>query len=416
MKLSTILLLLSATLAHAATYLYPVQTATNALSPSKVMVIDANGKAAASTVTSATLTYLDATSAVQAQLDAKAAATNGTVSGGTFTGSTNVSGMFSASTLSGATVSLVTNTDLTASSVVVSDSAKRITNSVTTATELSYVSGVTSAIQTQIDTKAPTASPTFTGIVTATNIANGIGLVGSPSYTFTGDTDTGIWSSGANTLNLSTGGTERMRVDSSGRLVIGGSSGSQLITLNSDAGLAGMAFQVGSSTKAFYGVSLSVNDPIVGMTSGDLGFRVQATNDIFFSANSGASGQLVIQNSGNVGIGTATPASALHVVGAITTSTLTKTTNYTFVTGDGGVTFADATAGAVTITLPAASSSTIGRSYQVFKVDASGNAVNIAPNGSDTLLDGSTTNTTAQANCLRVVGYSATAWIVNKTQ
>ena len=33
-------------------------------------------------------------------------------------------------------------------------------------TELSYVKGVTSAIQTQIDAKAPTASPTFTGTVT----------------------------------------------------------------------------------------------------------------------------------------------------------------------------------------------------------------------------------------------------------
>jgi hypothetical protein len=34
-----------------------------------------------------------------------------------------------------------------------------------TATELNYVDGVTSAIQTQIDAKAPTASPTFTGTV-----------------------------------------------------------------------------------------------------------------------------------------------------------------------------------------------------------------------------------------------------------
>ena len=34
-----------------------------------------------------------------------------------------------------------------------------------TGTELNYVDGVTSAIQTQIDTKAPTASPTFTGTV-----------------------------------------------------------------------------------------------------------------------------------------------------------------------------------------------------------------------------------------------------------
>ena len=34
-----------------------------------------------------------------------------------------------------------------------------------TATELNYVDGVTSAIQTQINTKAPSAAPTFTGTV-----------------------------------------------------------------------------------------------------------------------------------------------------------------------------------------------------------------------------------------------------------
>ena len=519
------LLLISATLAPAATYLYPVQTPTNALLPAAVLAVDANGKAiagpkytnsnAASTIVSrdgsgnftagtitATLTgnvtgnltgnATTATTAtnvasatnfsgslsgdvtgtqgatVVATVNSQTAAvisagavtanagtnantvstlvkrdasgnftagtitatltgnassatvteaqTNGTYSGGTFTGATNVSGLFSASTLAGATVSLLTNTDLTASRAIVSDSAQRITNSVTTATELGYVSGVTSAIQTQLGTKAPTASPTFTGIVTATNIANGLGLVATPSYTFTGDTDTGLWSSGANTVNFSTAGLERLRIDSSGRLAIGTTAAVQLMTINSDSALAAIAFQIGSSTKAFFGVSASADDPIAGMTSGDLGIRVQGTNDIFLSANGGSSGQFVLKNSGNVGIGTATPSSALHVVGAITTSTQTKTANYTLLTGDGGTTFADATAGAVTITLPAASSTTIGRSYQVFKVDSSGNAVNIAPNGSDTLIAGSTTNTTAQANCLRVIGYSSTAWIVNKTQ
>ena len=41
-----------------------------------------------------------------------------------------------------------------------------------TATELGYVDGVTSAIQTQINTKAPTASPTFTGDVGIATTAN----------------------------------------------------------------------------------------------------------------------------------------------------------------------------------------------------------------------------------------------------
>lgn len=45
-----------------------------------------------------------------------------------------------------------------------------ITGAVTpTQTQLNYVSGVTSAIQTQLDAKAPAASPAFTGTVTAAN-------------------------------------------------------------------------------------------------------------------------------------------------------------------------------------------------------------------------------------------------------
>jgi hypothetical protein len=41
-----------------------------------------------------------------------------------------------------------------------------------TDTELNYVDGVTSAIQTQINTKAPLASPTFTGTVAIPNVSN----------------------------------------------------------------------------------------------------------------------------------------------------------------------------------------------------------------------------------------------------
>lgn len=55
---------------------------------------------------------------------------------------------------------------LTASRVVATDSSKNLVSSATTGTELGYLSGVTSALQTQLDAKAPLASPTFTGTVT----------------------------------------------------------------------------------------------------------------------------------------------------------------------------------------------------------------------------------------------------------
>lgn len=55
---------------------------------------------------------------------------------------------------------------LTASRALVTNGSGLVTPATTTATEIGYVNGVTSAIQTQINTKAPSASPTFTGTVT----------------------------------------------------------------------------------------------------------------------------------------------------------------------------------------------------------------------------------------------------------
>ena len=51
----------------------------------------------------------------------------------------------------------------TASTVPYYDSSKQLQSSTTTPTELNYVHGLTSALQTQLDAKAPLASPTFTG-------------------------------------------------------------------------------------------------------------------------------------------------------------------------------------------------------------------------------------------------------------
>ena len=51
-----------------------------------------------------------------------------------------------------------------------------------------------------------------------------LGAVGTPSITFTGDLNTGIWSPTADTIAFSEGGAEAMRIDSSSRLLIGASS------------------------------------------------------------------------------------------------------------------------------------------------------------------------------------------------
>ena len=85
----------------------------------------------------------------------------------TYAGGTSITsvGTVTVGTWSATSIALNKITALTASRAVASDASGFLVSATTTATELGYVNGVTSAIQTQMDLKAPLASPTFTGTV-----------------------------------------------------------------------------------------------------------------------------------------------------------------------------------------------------------------------------------------------------------
>jgi len=139
------------------------------LTASRALVSDGSGKVAVSAVTSTELGHLDGvTSAIQTQLDAKQA------------------------TITGAATT-IDDTNLTASRALASDGSGKVAVSAVTSTELGYLDGVTSAIQTQLDAK----QATITGAATTiddTNLTASRALVsdGSGKVTVSAVTSTEI--------------------------------------------------------------------------------------------------------------------------------------------------------------------------------------------------------------------------------
>lgn len=90
-----------------------------------------------------------------------------------------------------------------------------------TTVEVNYVSGVTSAIQTQIDAKSPIASPTFTGTATIPTAAITTANITTANIT---TADFGDWTvtEDAGVLKFATGGVNKMSLDASGNLTVTG--------------------------------------------------------------------------------------------------------------------------------------------------------------------------------------------------
>ncbi len=108
----------------------------------------------------------------------------------------------------------ITLSNLTANRAIVTNASSKLETSVATSTEVGYLSGVTSAIQTQLNNRLPLSGGTLTGTLTLST-----GTVSSPSLLFSGGTS-GFSSSSLNRLDFITAGTSRMNISSSGTLTI----------------------------------------------------------------------------------------------------------------------------------------------------------------------------------------------------
>lgn len=88
-----------------------------------------------------------------------------------------------------------------------------------TSGNLSLLSGATTVVAVTSAGAAVTGTLSASGVST---FAAGTALL--PALTTTGDTNTGVWFPAADTIAASTAGSERMRIDSSGNLLVGTTS------------------------------------------------------------------------------------------------------------------------------------------------------------------------------------------------
>ena len=146
----------------------------------------------------------------------------------------------------------------------------------------------------------------LSGALTIDNAAN----VAALDLKFDGDTDTGFYSPAANTLGFVGGGTERLRIDSSGKFGFGTSTVSTAkFTFNSGGTNEVARFE---STDA--GAYLSLKDS----TSTSINFIEGGADQLSFGTNNAE--RLRIDSSGKVGIGTSSPSSNGLVTIAETTN------------------------------------------------------------------------------------------------
>ena len=145
-------------------------------------------------------------------------------------------------------------------------------------------------------------------------MANGAMLAGNgsaaaPGHSFVNYSGSGVWYPGSNALAFSSGAAERVRIDSSGNVGVGTASPSaRLHVSGGDAMLDLGAFLNFTGTSGH--TAIRRDGALLGMT-----FRTASTQ------------RMIIDDSGNVGIGTATPSAMLEVAGSVKATSFITTSD-----------------------------------------------------------------------------------------
>ena len=188
--------------------------------------------------------------------------------------------------------------DVSDNSMAASGTTKRITSNQILG------AGGTATLASATITGAATVGTTL-GVTGVSTFAAGTALL--PALTTTGDTNTGIYYPAADTFAVTTGGTERYRVDATG-LGIGVSPTEALTVRSSAAGAMGrfhstnvngpyVIFQNSTANFGDIGSELAITG---GGSAGNLTLNSRSTSNLCFAVNDSV--KMRIDSSGNVGI------------------------------------------------------------------------------------------------------------------
>jgi hypothetical protein len=134
-----------------------------------------------------------------------------------------------------------------------------------------------------------------------------LGSAAAPTYTFTGDTNTGIYSPGADQVAVSTGGTGRLFVDASGNVGVGTSS------ISTFGGYTTLEINNGASGAI---LDLSQGDVMRGrFVAGTASATIETSGSIPLLLSPGGTEKLRVTSGGLVGIGTSSVSELLTVAG-----------------------------------------------------------------------------------------------------
>ena len=198
----------------------------------------------------------------------------------------------------------------------------------------------------------------------------GLGAEGLPSFSFTGDPDTGIYSPGANQLAVSTGGTQRLLIDASGNTTIQGD-----LTVN------GTTTTVESNTLSIKdkNIELAVVSTPTDTTADGGGITlkgasdktinwVQSTGCWTFNQPTNFNNHVRIDSSGRLGIGTSNPDKLLVISGSDAEAVINDTNNTPILRFRNS----GATSAAIQITTAQEMTFQAGGSVERMRIDSSG--------------------------------------------